>query len=97
MSQASAFGGQPIAVTIGASSVMVARANPRRMRLTIINDSDTIIYLARADFARLNAGLRLNPAGGSIMDCPDTLGRIYTGPWSAISSAAGKNLCVSEE
>lgn len=93
----SAFGSPPVSVTAGTASVLLTRANQARMKITIINDSDTIVYVARGDFARLNAGIRLNPNGGSLIDEPDTLGRIYTGPWSAITSAAGKIICVSEE
>lgn len=93
----SAFGAPPVSVATGTTSILVARANQARMKMILINDSDTTIYITRGDFARLNAGIRLNANGGSLVDEPDSLGRIYTGPWSAISSAASKNLCVSEE
>lgn len=93
----SAFGSPPLSITAGITSLLLVRSNPTRMRISIINDSDTIVYLTRGESARLNTGIRLNAHGGSLIDEPDTLGRLYTGPWSVISSAAGKNICVSEE
>lgn len=78
-------------VTVGASSVTVLASNANRLSVTIVNDSDAIIYLKLGGVAAvLNSGIRLNPNGGMWQD--DT----YTGEIRAISYAAGKNLCVAE-
>lgn len=90
-------GSPPDAEAAGTASILIARSNPARLRIAIINDSDTVIYVARSDFARLNAGIRLNANGGSIIDEVDSFGRVYTGPWSAITTAANKVLCISEQ
>jgi hypothetical protein len=90
-------GGPPLNVTVGVVSVQAIRENPRRRRLIFTNDSDTVIYLARYQRAVLNAGIRLNANGGGFVDEPDNTGYMYTGPWHTISSAANKNLCVSED
>lgn len=89
-------GGPPRAYACGVASINVGRDDPYRRKITFTNDSDTIIYLAKSDQAVLNAGIRLNANGGSLIDEPDTKGYIYTGIWSAITSLANKNLCVQE-
>ena len=90
-------GAPPLAATVGTTSVIVLRSNPTRKKVVFINDSDTAIYLARSQTAVVNAGIRLNATGGAFVDEPDVYGRMYTGEWSAISSAATKNLCISED
>lgn len=90
-------GGAPLNATVGVASSIVVAAVQQRKKLILTNDSDTDIYLARGDNARLNAGIRLNAAGGSFIDEPDNIGRMYSGPWAAISSAANKNLCISQD
>lgn len=91
------FGGVPRSVSVGTSSVVISPPNRRRRRIVIVNDSDTTIYVAKGSTAALNAGIRLSANGGSLTDESDMFGYIYSGPWSAISSAASKNLCVNEE
>lgn len=85
------------AILVGTASVQVLRPNRLRKQASLTNDSDTIIFLAKGAEATLNTGIRLNPAGGSVVIAPDSTGRIYTGPVSAISSAATKNLCFTED
>lgn len=89
-------GGPPGSVTVGTTSVRVAGSNMYRKKMTLTNDSDTVIYVAKANDAVLNKGIRLNANGGSVVDEPDLQNYLYTGPWAAISSAATKNLCVQE-
>lgn len=84
-------------VNVGVASVVVLRVNSRRKQVIFVNDSDTAIYLAKGDTARLNAGIRLNANGGSYIETPDTLGYLWRGAFSAISSAALKVLCVTED
>ncbi len=84
-------------VAVGIASIQVLVANSGRKKAVFINDSDTPIYLFKGDLAVLNNGYRLNAAGGSWEECPDTLGYMWVGQWSAISSAANKNLIIIEE
>jgi len=84
-------------ITVGTTSVHVLRPNRLRKEATFTNDSDTAIYIAKADEATLNSGIRLSPYGGAAIILPDPTGRIYIGPVAAISSAATKNLCFTED
>jgi len=90
-------GGPPLNVAVGVASGIVVQAVQRRKKIILVNDSINVIYLARADEARVNAGIRLNANGGSYEDVPDTLGRMYDGPWAAISTGAASNLCISQD
>ena len=83
--------------TVGTGSSVVLRANPYRKEATFSNDSANVIYLAKGESATLNAGIRLNASGGFAIIEPDSTGRIYTGPVSAISSVATQNLCWTED
>ena len=89
-------GGPPRGIDCGLASLQVARDNPYRRKMTLVNDSVTVIYVAKSDTAILNAGIRLNANGGAIVDEPDQTGYIYTGPWSAITTVAAQRLCVQE-
>lgn len=78
------------------SAIIIVEAFYRK-KLVICNISDTDIYLARSENAALNAGILLPANGGILIDEPDALGRIYTGPWSAIASAGPKIVTYSED
>lgn len=97
MDRADIGGGPPRAATVGVASTIVLRENISRKAVIFTNDSDTIMYLARSQTAVLNAGIRLNANGGIFIDTPDIYGRLYKGPYAAISSAATKNLAISED
>lgn len=90
-------GGPSRAFIVGTASAIGIREVYRRKKLYIVNDSDSVIYANRGDRAVLNAGIRLNANGGSILDEPDIHGRMYDGPWAFISTGANKNLCYSED
>lgn len=86
----------PPAVSVTTASGQVLAGNKNRRKAILINDSAQVIYLARGMPAALNAGIRLNPAGGSWIEEPDSLGHVFTGPIFAIA-AATSNLLVTEE
>jgi len=90
-------GGPPRAVTVGTTSTLVLQANQARKSVTLVNDSTEPIYLGKADSAVMNAGIRLNAAGGSVTEVPDIFGRLYMGPWYAICTSGSMNLCVQED
>ncbi len=77
---------------IGVTSTPVVARREDRIELTLINDSDTPIYLRLAAAgAALNSGIRLNPNGGAYTTAH------YYGPISAIHGGTGtKNLLVTE-
>lgn len=81
-------------VSVGTTSTEVLLRNLLRRSATFVNDSDTVIYLSKGEEAKLNAGIRLNALGGSYEVNA-------TNPWDgqvfAISSVAGKVLCVTED
>ena len=79
-------------VTVGATSTLVLAANPKRVDLELVNDSDTAIYLARGNAAVMNKGIPLTAKGSSYgMNSLNLfLGAIY-----AIGTGE-QNLCYSE-
>lgn len=83
--------------TIAATSTEVLKQEPRRRRVTFVNDSDSIIYLSKGGIAITNSGIRLNASGGSYEDVEDSKGYIYRGPYYAISDGAGHVLTYVEE
>lgn len=80
--------------SVGTSSTKVLGANGKRTQATFVNDSDTIIYLVKGKPASLNVGIRLNANGGSY---EITMLNPWKGEIYAISSAATKNLCWTEQ
>lgn len=85
----------PAYATVGAASVVALAANSRREYACFTNDSDAVIYLALGHTAVINRGIRINVNGGSY-EMSRAQGNLYQGTINAISSGAGKNLCVQE-
>lgn len=79
-------------VSVGATSTVVAAANPARVEITITNDHATqILYLKLgAVAAEANKGIRLNAAGGSYTT------NAYTGEIRAIASGASTPALIVE-
>ncbi len=79
-------------VAVGTTSTLVLGQNSDAAERTIINDSDTTIYLRlAATGAAVGQGMRLNANGGSYST------EAYLGPVSAIHGGTGtKNLVVTE-
>jgi non-ribosomal peptide synthetase component E (peptide arylation enzyme) len=82
---------------VGATSTEVLRGNNNRKKATFVNDSDEAIYLCKGTPATINQGIRLNAAGGNLVDEPDTLAYLYRGPWTAICASGAKNLTWTED
>jgi len=53
------------AVGVADSSTTILSANANRKYALIVNDSDTVIYLALGAAAAVNSGIRLNAGGGA--------------------------------
>ena len=88
------FGAKTVdtAVVVGNTSTQILPANRGRLLLTITNDSDEEIYLARGEEARMHEGIRLNGNGGMHELNQNNL---YWGAISAICLSGNKNLCIS--
>lgn len=84
------------ATAVGTASVLVLRPNARRSSVLLVNDSASIMYLAKGRPAVLNVGIRLNANGGSYED-PDSRGRVWKGAWYAITTAAAQNIAWTED
>lgn len=81
------------ATTTQAPSVLVLSANSSRTYARITNDSDTAIYIGTASTSSINEGIRLDADGGTFVINQDNL---YTGEFWATSSAASKNILITE-
>lgn len=68
----------------------VAAANPRRVSLTLTNDSANVIYVYKGEKAAINKGIRLNKEGGGIV-IDD-----YSGLVTAAAATGASVLCVCE-
>ena len=90
-------GGIPSSAVVGVVSSIIVRESIRRKGIVITNLSDTRIDLCRGERAILNSGIPIYPGGGVFIDQVDNVGRIYTGPYSAISSAGAKAVAISED
>jgi len=84
-----------VAAGNGVSADILA-ANTSRKAALFINDSDTVIYLGvEGNAAVANDGIRLNANGGSYYISSEN-GNLTTPKVTGISSAASKNVLVTE-
>lgn len=90
-------GGIPSLVALSTTSLVVARDAPSRKKIIFCNAGINDIWLARGQYAILNAGIYLQANGGILVDEPDSFGRIYTGTWAALSSSGTSTLSISED
>ena len=89
--QATAF--TNAAVSVGTATTVVLAANANRKYALIVNDSDTVVYLAIGAAAVLNSGIRLNAGGGSYEVNWTNLHALAI---NGISSIAAKIVTVTE-
>jgi|SRR5882672_101808 len=68
----------------------VAAANPGRVSLTLVNDSENKIYVFKGSAAAVGKGIPLTKEGGNMV-IDDYLGIV-----SAAAKTATSNLCVTE-
>lgn len=76
--------------TVGTSSGTILAANTNRITATLVNDSDTVIYIYKGSTAVSGSGIRLNSSGGAII-IDD-----YTGIITGICASSSKNVTVCE-
>lgn len=79
-------------VTIGATSTQIVAANSGRRWLSIVNDSNSDMYISLGEAAVMNKGILLVPSGTIVIegDAP------FKGAIYGICSAGGKNACACE-
>lgn len=65
-----------------------------RRYLAIVNDSDTVIYLAVGEDAQVGRGIRLNASGGSFEMTDDNLSE--QGVWGIHAGTGVKSVTVQE-
>ena len=87
----------PVAFTFNCStgSTGAVAANAKRNYLLIINDSDTVVYLAFGEAAVANKGVRLNANGGSY-EMSERFGNLHQGAVNCINASGTKVLCGVE-
>lgn len=81
--------------TIASGTVLAANAN--RQYAYLINNSDTVIYLAFGVTAVANQGIRLNANGGSYEIGAAAHGNLYQGAILAIHGGAGNKVLLMTE
>lgn len=81
----------------GVANLQVLRPNMRRKKVIFVNDSANIIYLSKTANAVVGSGVRLNAAGGNLVDEPDETGYIWKGAWFCIATGAASNLSWQED
>ena len=90
-------GAPPQATGMTTTSALIVNPRANRKLLIISNDGNEPLYVCRGATAVANTGIRLNAAGGILVDSPDVYGAIYRGPWSGITSSGTTTALVSEE
>lgn len=95
--QSQKFGSAPEAKNPGSlvkvkkeESTTVAEANPGRVSLSLVNDSENKIYVFKGAAAKVGEGIPLSKEGGAVV-IDD-----YSGIVTAAAKTAESNLCVSE-
>ncbi len=84
------------AASVATTSTAVLAANPNRIYLLLVNDSDTPIYAKLGAAAVANQGIRINANGGSY-ELSEALGNLWTGAVNAIQAGAGVKLLLATE
>lgn len=85
-----------IPVDVATTSTAVLAANPNRLYLLLVNDSDTPIYVSLGGTAVVDQGIRLNQLGGAL-EMSQKEGNLYRGLVNAIQGGTGtKRLLVIE-
>jgi len=82
-------------ITVGTSATRVLTRNDRRSWAVLVNDSTQDIYVGISRDVGLNAGIRLNSQGGTLILGPDT-DMPWTGEVWAITTPATATLTVVE-
>ena len=83
-------------VNAATSSGTALASNSNRLYALIINDSDTVVYLALGATAVANTGIRINGGGGAY-EMSSYLGNLYTGAINCIHDGSGSKVLLVTE
>jgi hypothetical protein len=86
----------PLVASVGVADVTIARNDPGRVSLTIINLSANTIYVRPVNPATIAAGILLSANGGSLTVSMDEDFMLPTYEWHAIATAALSAIFVTE-
>jgi hypothetical protein len=86
----------PLVASVGITDVTIARNDPGRVGLTIINLSANNVYVRPVSAATTTAGILLSANGGSLTVSMDEDYMLPTYEWHAIASAAASAIFVTE-
>jgi hypothetical protein len=88
-------GQSPSGVNVTVASTEILAANADRTGAILVNDSDTVLYLAIGQTAVLNQGIRLNAHGGSLV--LNKSGLFSTEAINGIHGGTGNKVCTKQE
>jgi len=83
-----------VTTNVTTSSALIIPANKHRTGVFLTNDSDTVIYLGIGHAAAVNAGIRLNAAGGAF---EVNKANMFKGDIYAIHDGVGNKVLCGEE
>ena len=84
-------------VTVGVASATLIQGNENRKGLTLSNSGPGAVWGFKGTGPAVVGTGFLIPNGGFATDSPDTLGYLYRGPYTFISTIAATNLGVVED
>lgn len=89
-------GQTPNSVNVTAVGAIIVAANADRVALVIVNDSDTVVYVALGENVPVNTGIRLNSNGGLLV--LSKYGALFTTEaiWAVHGGAGNKVLTFQE-
>lgn len=85
-----------IAADVATASTAILAANPNRLYLLLVNDSDTPIYISLGGTAVVDQGIRLNQLGGAL-EMSQKEGNLYRGLVNAIHGGTGTKRLLAIE
>ena len=89
-------GQAPVGVNVSTTSGAILAANASRKCAIIVNDSDTVMYLAIGQTAVINRGIRVNAGGGNLII--SKTGDIFSvEAVNGIHAGSGNKVCCAQE
>jgi len=81
--------------SVGTTAVVIAKNNPRRLSLVVINLSANTLYVRPQGIPTSSAGILLSPNGGSLSVSVDEDMHLASLEWQAVASGAGSAIYVT--
>lgn len=83
-------------VTLGTAVIEIIRGDPKRLHATIMNRSDTPVFISTKETVSITTGFRLEANSGSLELTRQKHRSLVTKAWYGITSAASKVVVVVE-